>query len=302
MIKVENLTKYYGDFQAVKGISFNVKEGAFFALLGPNGAGKSTTIETIATLLNPTSGQVMINGFELGKDDASIRKAIGIVFQYSVLDKDLTVEENLVLRGQFYGMNKAQVKTRIESLDQVMDLAPILTQPIKTLSGGQKRKADIARALMHEPRLLMLDEPTTGLDPNSRKNIWDLILTIKAQTKMTILLTTHYMEEVSDADHVIIMHEGNIVAEDTAENLRVSHAKDTLKVYAKKDLSQTFKTKHITFHKVNKAYHIPLENAFKGIDIINEIKEDVESFEIIKASMDDVFLNITGAHLQGEII
>jgi len=298
MIKVQNYDKYYGDLHAVKNISFEVQEGSFFALLGPNGAGKSTTIETIATLLKPTSGEVFVNGYQLGKDDRHIRTHLGVVFQYSVLDRDLTVYENLKIRSTFYDMDHHAFKKRLDHLNQVMELDGILDQKIKTLSGGQKRKADIARALLHDPKLLMLDEPTTGLDPKSRKAIWALILKLKQRSDMTILLTTHYMEEVIDADHVIILHEGKIVAEDTAEQLRINHAHDTLKIYPKTGCLKKLKDLNIPFTQSNTSIKIELSNAFEGLDIINQMKPYIESFEIIKASMDDVFLNITGEVLE----
>ncbi|MFW6299173.1 MAG: ABC transporter ATP-binding protein, partial [Bacillota bacterium] len=233
MIKVEGLTKDYGSLRAVNAIDFNVKEEAFFALLGPNGAGKSTTIEMLSTLKTPTSGSVTINGYTLGKDDDAIRKSIGVVFQYSTLDGDLTVRENLRFRGQFYYRDAAALEARIDALKEELGFESYINTPFKALSGGQKRRIDVARALLHEPKLLLLDEPTTGLDPQARESLWTLILKIKNRSKMTILLTTHYMQEVIDCDHVIILNEGTIVAEDSAEALRIAHAHDTLKIVPK---------------------------------------------------------------------
>ena len=173
-------------------------------------------------------------------------------------------------------------------------------QRFQTLSGGQKRKADIARALLHNPEILILDEPTTGLDPKSRKEIWQLILTLKSISKMTVFLTTHYMEEVLDADHVIILHEGKIRAEDSAEKLRLKYANDTLKITPKNNLETTLKKANIVYHKHNNTLHLPIENSFKGIDLVERFKGDIETFEIVKANMDDVFLNITGERLEAE--
>lgn len=299
MIEVSNFHKRYGDLEAVKGISFKVKESAFFALLGPNGAGKSTTIETLATLKSLDEGTMNINGFTVGQDDEAIRQSIGLVFQYSVLDKDLTGRENLVLRGRFYGLEKEALNARLKSLETVIGLTDFLDQRVKTLSGGQKRKLDIARALIHSPKLLMLDEPTTGLDPKSRQDIWRLILTLKEETNMTLLLTTHYMEEVKDADHVIIMHQGKIVAEDTADQLRLTYASDTLKLYPKAGLEKALNAQKIAYTKHNDTVNIAVEDAFKGHDLVSQFKDYIASYELTKASLDDVFLNLTGEVFEG---
>ncbi len=297
-IDVKNLVKSYDAVQAVKGISFAVEEGSFFALLGPNGAGKSTTVEILATLLAKDEGSVTIMGETLDRDDAKIRRHLGVVFQYGTLDNDLTVRENLAARGAFYGLHGAELNQRINDLDQLIDFSSYLDRRIKTLSGGQRRKAEIARALLHKPRVLMLDEPTTGLDPKSRKDIWELVLSIKKETAMTILLTTHYMEEVLDADHVVILHEGVIRAEDSAENLRLAYARDTLKVIPKKGLLKRLDEDNVNYDRVNASLHIPLKNPFEGIELVDRYRDHIESFEIVKASMDDVFLNITGASLE----
>ena len=299
MIEVSNFHKRYGDLEAVKGISFKVKEGAFFALLGPNGAGKSTTIETLATLKSLDEGTMNINGFTVGQDDEAIRQSIGLVFQYSVLDKDLTGRENLFLRGRFYGLEREVLHARLKSLETVIGLTDFLDQRVKTLSGGQRRKLDIARALIHSPKLLMLDEPTTGLDPKSRQDIWRLILTLKEETNMTLLLTTHYMEEVKDADHVIIMHQGKIVAEDTADQLRLTYASDTLKLYPKAGLEKALKRQNIVYTKHNDTVNIAVEDAFKGHELVTTFKDYIASYELTKASLDDVFLNLTGEVFEG---
>ena len=298
MIRVRGLKKNYGEVQAVKGIDFTVRGNAFFALLGPNGAGKSTTIEIIATLLAPAEGTVEVAGYSLGVDDDAIRDTLGVVFQYSTLDPVLTVHENLKIRAAFYGLTGEAYVERLAALDERIHFSSYADQQVKTLSGGQRRKADIARALLHSPRILILDEPTTGLDPKSRKEIWSLILALKEQTDMTIFLTTHYMEEVLDADHVIIMNEGEIVAEDSAENLRLTYANDTLKVIPHEGLEALLDAENITYRTVNRTMHIPLENPFQGIDYLTRFRDKIETFEIIKASMDDVFLNITGRKLE----
>ncbi|MFW5914110.1 MAG: ABC transporter ATP-binding protein [Bacillota bacterium] len=300
MIQVDQLTKDYGSLRAVDAIQFHVKEEAFFALLGPNGAGKSTTIEMLSTLKTPTAGNVRINGHTLGQSDDAIRKSIGVVFQYSTLDGDLTVRENLRFRGRFYYQDKTVLDARIGVLKDEIGFASYIDTPFKKLSGGQKRRVDVARALLHEPKLLLLDEPTTGLDPQAREALWDLILKIKAQSKMTILLTTHYMQEVVDCDHVIILNEGTIIAEDSAEALRIAHAHDTLKVVPKKpDFSETLKKDGVTFSSVQNTIHIPIDDPFKALPIVHKYKDAIKTFEIVKGDMDDVFLNLTGRPLGG---
>ncbi len=298
MISVKGLTKDYEKTRALDGIDFQVSEGAFFALLGPNGAGKSTTIEIISTLKGKSAGDVAINGSVLGKDDDAIRKAIGVVFQYSTLDEDLTAYENLMLRGLFYTDDKAAIQKRIETLQEFLGFESYVNRRIKTLSGGQKRKIDIARALLHEPRILLLDEPTTGLDPQSRENIWELVLELKRKTNMTIVLTTHYMEEVSDCDQVIILHEGKIRAEDSAEALRAKHATDKLRALPKDNrLKEALSRENIKFSTVQNTLHIPLKDSFEGVQYVERFKDLIETFEIVKGTMDDVFLNITGRKL-----
>ncbi len=301
MIAVQGLTKDYGSLRAVDKIDFNVKEEAFFALLGPNGAGKSTTIEMLSTLKTPTSGSVKINGHTLGRDDDAIRKSIGAVFQYSTLDGDLTVRENLRLRGRFYYKDKEALEKRIETLKDEIGFASYIDTRIKHLSGGQKRRADVARALLHDPKMLLLDEPTTGLDPQARESLWKLILRLKAKTKMTILLTTHYMQEVVDCDHVIILNEGRIVAEDSAEALRIEYAHDTLKVVPQSDaFVSSLKHDGITYSMVQNTVHIPIEDPFSGLGLVESYKSSIKTFEIVKGDMDDVFLNLTGRRLGGD--
>ena len=205
VIEVRNLTKKYGDHEAVKGIDLDVKEGELFAFLGENGAGKSTTINILCTILGKTSGDVKICGHVLGREDDLIRKEIGIVFQNLVLDDKLTVKENLYTRGSYYGLGRKQIEERIKEFYDSFELAGIMKQRYGTLSGGQRRRVDIVRALLNKPKILFLDEPTTGLDPKSRKIVWDYIDYLRRTKGMTIFLTTHYMEETRDADHVVIL-------------------------------------------------------------------------------------------------
>jgi len=299
MIKVENLRKDYETVRALNDISFTIKKGAFFALLGPNGAGKTTAIEILSTLKQKDGGTITIDNAQLDRDDAAIRNNIGVVFQYSTMDGALTVNENLIARGGLYGLNKHVLEERIETVSKMLDIAPYLSQRFNTLSGGQKRRVDVARALLNEPAILMLDEPTTGLDPTSRENLWSLIMDLKAKTDMTILLTTHYMDEVLDCDHVVIIDKGEIVAEDSADRLRLRYAKDKLKLIAKDNTLETALQKAGTeYQKIQSTIHILLDSPFTGLSIIERHKPAIESFEIVKGNMDDVFLNITGRKLR----
>ncbi len=298
MIKVKNLTKFYGDLKAVDALDFSVKKGAFFALLGPNGAGKSTTIEMLSTLKTPTEGTITIDGSDTEKSPDKVREAIGVVFQYSTLDGDLSVRENLMMRGAFYYKNKLALETRIDHLKAHIGFESFIDQRFKTLSGGQKRRVDVARALLHKPRLLLLDEPTTGLDPQAREALWTLILKLKAEDDLTILLTTHYMQEVIDCDHVIILDEGVIVAEDSAEALRDQYAHDTLRIMSNNQgLKERLKEDSVSHHMVQNTIHIPLKNPFEGLEYIQTYKPHIKNFEIVKGDMDDVFLNLTGKRL-----
>lgn len=220
IIEVKNLVKNYKDVHAVNDISFTVEEGSFFAFLGINGAGKSTTINILCTVLEKTSGNVKIGGYDLDKEKNKIKELIGIVFQGSVLDKQLTVKENLESRASYYGLNKKEIAKRIESLTQTFDLSEILKRKYGTLSGGQRRRVDIARALINRPKLLFLDEPTTGLDPKTRLQVWEIIHNLRKETGLTVFLTTHYMEETVDCDNVVIIDSGKIVADDSPHNLK----------------------------------------------------------------------------------
>ena len=220
IIEVKNLVKNYKDVHAVNDISFTVEEGSFFAFLGINGAGKSTTINILCTVLEKTSGNVKIGGYDLDKEKNKIKELIGIVFQGSVLDKQLTVKENLESRASYYGLNKKKSPKRIESLTQTFDLSEILKRKYGTLSGGQRRRVDIARALINRPKLLFLDEPTTGLDPKTRLQVWEIIYNLRKETGLTVFLTTHYMEETVDCDNVVIIDSGKIVANDSPHNLK----------------------------------------------------------------------------------
>ena len=291
-ISVKDLKKNYKEHEAVKGISFDVKEGEFFAFLGENGAGKSTTINMLCTILSKTSGDVRIFGHELGKEDDSIRNLIGIVFQNSVLDNKLTVKENLLTRGAYYGLNKKQVLERIKPFMESFELAEIWNRRYEGLSGGQRRRVDIMRALIHDPKILFLDEPTTGLDPKSRMLVWEHIRRLKEEKNLTIFLTTHYMEETSDADNVVILDKGRIIAKGTPSTLKTDYASSHLVWYVDKNEKAEEVIKGYDWRYDSDHYNVD----FKGsiTELLYRNRDLIRDFEIKKGSMDDVFLNLTG--------
>ncbi|MBR6148122.1 MAG: ABC transporter ATP-binding protein [Lachnospiraceae bacterium] len=291
-ISVKELKKNYKEHEAVKGISFDVKEGEFFAFLGENGAGKSTTINMLCTILSKTSGDVRIFDHELGKEDDSIRNLIGIVFQNSVLDNKLTVKENLLTRGAYYGLNKKQVLERIKPFMESFELAEIWNRRYERLSGGQRRRVDIMRALIHDPKILFLDEPTTGLDPKSRMLVWEHIRRLKEEKNLTIFLTTHYMEETSDADNVVILDKGRIIAKGTPSTLKTDYASSHLVWYVDKNQKAEEVIKEYDWRYDSDHYNVD----FKGsiTELLYRNRDLIRDFEIKKGSMDDVFLNLTG--------
>ncbi len=300
IIEVKSLRKSYKEVEAVKGIHFSVKEGSFFAFLGENGAGKSTTINIIASLIKQTSGEVYINGYQVGKQDEQIRKEIGVVFQGNMLDKYLTVKENLVNRGLLYGLSRKQIKERITSLSDKIGIKEILNRPYGNLSGGQKRRADIVRALINQPKILILDEPTTGLDPYTRKCVWETLKQLKEEQNLTIFLTTHYMEEAAGSDYVVIMDSGYIKAEGTPEQLRLKYSSDRLIVLSDDtpSISQSLKTMKYSFKIDRNKINISLKSSFDAIDIVSILKDKIESFEVLRGNLEDVFINVTGRSIQ----
>lgn len=301
IIEVKNLKKSYGEVQAVREIDFYVERGKLFAFLGPNGAGKSTTIDIICTLLKPDSGDVLIDGCRLGHEDDLIRNKIGVVFQDSVLDARLTVRENLQVRGKFYRKSKVQVKEAIVTAAKVAGIEEFLDRPYGKLSGGQRRRADIARALINTPQILFLDEPTTGLDPQTRKSVWDMIARLQKEMNMTVFLTTHYMEEAAKADYVIIVDHGKISVKGTPYELRDAYSSDVLRIRPNekdRDLLATFLEKEsIEAKEKDQVFHIPIKDSGKAIDMLAQARQWIESFEVVHGTMDDVFLNIIGGEL-----
>lgn len=296
-ITVKNLVKKYDEHLAVDNISFEVREGEFFAFLGENGAGKSTTINILCTILDKTEGEVEVFDKKLGKEDDAIRESIGIVFQNSVLDGKLTVKENILTRASYYGITKEEITERLKPIMKSFDLESIWNRKYEKLSGGQRRRVDIIRALLHNPKILFLDEPTTGLDPMSRKMVWEYIDFLRKEKNMTIFLTTHYMEEVRDADRVVILDKGKIVANDTPAGLKTLYTKTKLVWYAAKNEENERIIKDFEFNYEVDHYNVTLESENKEFDItafLYNNRDAITDYEVIKGSMDDVFLNITG--------
>lgn len=301
ILEIDHLVKTYGSVKAVNDISFKVRKGSLFAFLGINGAGKSTTINIICSILKKDSGKITVCGLDLDTSSDLIKEQIGIVFQNSTLDGDLTVKENLEIRTCFYSLTKEQRKARLNEIIKILELEPILDRQVKKLSGGQKRKVDIARAMVHEPKILILDEPTTGLDPKARLSVWNLIDRIRVETGMTVFLTTHYLEEADQATYVTIMDKGSIITSGTPTELKNKYSNDYVLVYLNenKDFENELTKNNQKFSYISdkKAYKIFIENALKAKEILEKYYKFIVDFEVLKGNMDDVFLNVTGKNI-----
>lgn len=291
IIKIENLEKSFGKTKAVRKINLEVYEGSLFAFLGINGAGKSTTISMMYGGLKIDSGHITICGQDVATHLDKIKNQIGVVFQDSILDKTLTVYENLKFRAGFYSIFGQEFKARYQELEKLFDLAEIKNQKIQKLSGGQKRRVDIARAIIHQPKILILDEPTTGLDPGTRSKVWRIISKLREDFKMTIFLTTHYMEEAADADYVTILDKGRIIAEGTPLELKTQYATDVLHLYGV-DESEVKKLK-LPYQKIHKDFQIKVKNSAVVTQLIVKNPELFQDFELTKSTLDDVFLAVT---------
>ena len=300
IIEVKNFTKQYGNFNAVNDISFEVAEGSIFAFLGPNGAGKSTTINTLCTILNKTQGTLKINGNDVSEHKDRVRKDIGIVFQESTLDVKLTVYENLKLHCDFYNVPKGEVKERIDFVLNLVDLNDWRKATVNTLSGGMKRRVEIARGLVHYPKVLFLDEPTTGLDPQTRASIWNYIHKLQKQKNITIFLTTHYMDEAEISDKVAIMDHGKIVAYDTPDNLKKQYTSSLMKIKASdlKPIIQYLLSEGIKYKIVDEIISIYITDLNEVFEITAGFKDYITDVEITKGTLNDVFLAITGKEIR----
>jgi multidrug/hemolysin transport system ATP-binding protein len=300
IITVRNLTKRYGNLTAVDQASFSVHAGSLFAFLGPNGAGKTSTINVICTLMSKTEGEVIVDGCRIGQDDAQIRKKIGVVFQDNVLDDLLTVKENLLSRGRLYQTAKASLFKRLAQVSEIMDISELLGRRYGKLSGGQRRRCEIARALMSDPKILFLDEPTTGLDPQTRIMVWKTIRQLQKDLKMTVFLTTHYMEEAAGADWVSIIDGGRIVAEGTPHDLKEKYSTDQLRLTPiDRQLTEKWLScRGCTCDQVADQLLVPVKDSLEAFGLLQELSGTYTAFEVVGGNMDDVFINITGHRIR----
>ena len=301
ILEIEHLSKSYGAVKAVDDISFDIEKGEFFSFLGVNGAGKSTTINIITTVLPKDSGKVYVFGADIDRDPMAIRAKIGIVFQNSVLDGRLSVYDNLSSRAALYGMRGAEKKKRIKEIAETLDLNEFLKRPYAKLSGGQRRRTDIARALINTPELLIMDEPTTGLDPQTRLTVWAAIDRIRQRTGMSVLLTTHYMEESAAADRIVIIDEGKLVAEGSPVALKDKYSSDSVRLYMPKtaETDRILSESGLGFTYQNTFYKVAVSDSVAAMRFLTAHPALTADFEVVKGDMDDVFLNVTGKKLDG---
>ena len=297
IIKIEHLNKCFGDVKAVNDLSFCVKKGELFAFLGVNGAGKSTTISIMCGQLRKDSGNVWIKDKEADRAGSEAKRLLGVVFQDSVLDKPLTVKENLKSRAALYGITGNAFEKRLAELVEILDFGDYINRPVGKLSGGQRRRIDIARALIHRPEILILDEPTTGLDPQTRLLIWNVIERLRTEENMTVFLTTHYMEEAASAGYVVILDKGSIVAEGTPLELKNEYVQDTISLYGVTE--DEIKALKPEYKAIRDGYRIQVKNTLEATKMIVKHQEIFRDYEVVKGGMDDVFLAVTGKILGG---
>ncbi|EAE1299267.1 ABC transporter ATP-binding protein [Listeria monocytogenes] len=296
MIKLANVVKKFGKVEAVKGINLEVEKGSLFAFLGENGAGKSTTLSMICTESEPTSGEIFIADEKLTfKNRKSFRQKLGVVFQENVLDDLLTVRENLYNRASLYGKTKAEISERLELVSSIMGIEDILNRRFEKLSGGQKRRAEIARAIMHNPEILLLDEPTTGLDPKTRVSVWKIIDYLREELGMTVFLTTHYLEEAKDADQLAVIYKGKIIAQGTPANIRSRFSVDKIFFYDAKvaELQTIIEKINLPFKVTKETMRVDVINQdVEILAILNQTAGLYGSFEVIKGNLDDAFISM----------
>lgn len=296
IIRIDNLSKSYGNIKAVSNLSFRVKEGELFSFLGINGAGKSTTINMICGELKKDYGSILVCDKEVDSNDKYIKQRIGVVFQESLLDKSLSVYDNLKIKASLYGITGNAFINKYNELSNLFNLKEIEKQTISQLSGGQKRRVDIARAIIHNPEILILDEPTTGLDPGTRKKIWEILNSLRGKSKLTIFLTTHYMEEVVDSDYIVILDKGSIAAEGTPLELKNRYAHDIIFIYHVEE--EQVKQLNKQYFKTRDGFKIKVDTIEEATELIVKNKNLFKDYEVIKGKMDDVFLNATGYTLE----
>ena len=295
IIEISHLSKSFGEVKAVNNLSFKVKQGELFAFLGINGAGKSTTINIMCGQLGKDSGSVTVNGESLDGNIDKIKRELGVVFQSSVLDAHLSVYDNLESRAALYGIVGETFKQRLKELSELLSFEDLLKRTVGKLSGGQRRRIDIARALLHRPKILILDEPTTGLDPQTRKMLWDVISSLRKNENMTVFLTTHYMEEAAEADYVVIIDAGKISAEGTPLELKNAYSGDFVILYGR-DESEV-KGLGYKYEKLRDAFRISVPDTKAATELIIKNTELFTDYEVTKGKMDDVFLSVTGKKL-----
>ncbi|MDF2541291.1 MAG: transporter ATP-binding protein [Herbinix sp.] len=299
IIQVTNLKKYFKEVKAVDGISFRVEKGQLYGFLGVNGAGKSTTINMLCTLLQKDSGDVTVCGYSLDKENHEIRRKIGVVFQDNSLDERLTIKENLTIRASLYEKSSTTVKRKMYEISEILNIHDLLNRQFCKLSGGQKRRCEIAKALMNTPEILFLDEPTTGLDPQTRQNVWDSVEKLRKDMNMTVFLTTHYMEEAAKAQYIAIMEAGKIVAQGSPFDLKAQYANDLLRLVPKDKEKLLLNLEQQEYHFDIRSNHIRvyLPGTMDSLDLLNQIRDQITAFEVVQGAMDDVFLNVTGKSL-----
>lgn len=297
IIEISHLNKTFGEVKAVQDLSFQVRDGELFAFLGVNGAGKSTTINIMCGQLPKDTGSVYIGGTDLDTDPDSIKRSLGVVFQNSVLDKDLSVRDNLQSRAALYGITGKDFKERLAELAKLLEFENLLKRTVGKLSGGQRRRVDIARALIHRPKILILDEPTTGLDPQTRNILWKVVGDLRKNEGMTVFLTTHYMEEAADADYVVILDSGKIVAEGTPLTLKNTYTGDFITIYGAEE--EQIRKLGAPYKTIRDAYRISVPNTAEATKLILQYPELFRDYEITKGKMEDVFLSVTGKKLVG---
>lgn len=305
ILTVSNLVKRYGSVTAVDGISFNVPSGSLFAFLGPNGAGKSSTIHCICTLQGFDSGSITLAGHQAGKQDDAIRRAIGVVFQDSVLDDTLTVKENLGVRAAMYGVTGRAFEKRLADVSDVVELGEFMNRRYSKLSGGQRRRADIARGLIHTPQMLFLDEPTTGLDPQTRTKVWECVRQLQKETGVSVFLTTHYMEEAARADMVAVIDHGKLIVQDTPLRLKAQYGQHKLRLIPADQPQREALEKQLTVLGIDYRPHaehltVSLNSTLDSVDIINNVRTLIDEFELQRGNMDDVFIALTGREIREE--
>ena len=307
IVQVQNITRKFGDFTAVNNISFEVNHHEIFGFLGPNGAGKSTTIKMICTLLAPTAGHITVDGHDVIEDADDVRSAIGIVFQDNTLDSGLTAQENLDFHCIMYHIPRSERAGRIKDVLNLMDLTGVKDRLVKTFSGGMRRRLEIARGLLHEPRLLILDEPTVGLDPQTRNYIWQYVRDLRQQHDTTIFMTTHYMDEAENCDRIAVIEHGEIIALDTPEGLKDLIGEDQVDILSSnpdraRQVIETTYNIPVSVHDQHLVIRIPDAEHFVP-RLLTEIPRDqlgVETLQIRRTSLEDVFIKLTGRKIRDE--